>query len=73
MGMEIEVGRITAFDNVNGQGVLATVQFKDYDVRHEDIRVEICIPLDKDASLAEIEGRALEKAKQQLRDLVATF
>ncbi|MEZ0582433.1 hypothetical protein ACA373_05470 [Erwinia sp. STN24] len=73
MGMEIEVGRITAFDNVHGQGVLATVEFKDYDVRHEGIRVEVCIPLDKDASLAEIEGRVLEKAKHQLRDLVATF
>lgn len=37
MVMEVEVSRITAFDNVNGQGVLATVEFKDYEARHEDI------------------------------------
>lgn len=73
MSMEIEVGRITAFDNVNGQGVLVTVEFKDYDIRHEDITVDVCLPFDKNASLAEIESCALEKAKQQLRDLVASF
>lgn len=73
MGMEIEVGRITAFDNVHGKGILATVEFKDYDIRHEDIRVDVCIPLDKNAPLADIEAQVLEKAKQQLRDLVATF
>ena len=34
MAMETEVGNITAFDNANGQGVLVTVEFKDYDLRH---------------------------------------
>lgn len=73
MGMEIEVGRITALDNENGQGILATVKFIDYDTRHEDINVEVVLPLDKDASISVIEQRVLEKAKQQLRDLVSTF
>lgn len=73
MAIEIEIGRITAFDNVNGQGILVTVEFKDYDIRHENITVEVALPLDKEASLADIEHRALEKAKQQLRDLVSTF
>ncbi|MEN4767335.1 hypothetical protein [Duffyella gerundensis] len=73
MSIEIEVGSITAFDNSNGQGVLATVEFKDYEISHEDIVVQVILPLDKDASLAVIEDRAVEKAKQQLRDLVSTF
>lgn len=73
MGMEIEVGSITAFDNVHGKGILAVVEFKDYEIRHENISVEVSIPLDKEASLAEIEARVLEKAKQQLHDLVASF
>lgn len=73
MAMEIEVGSITAFDNVHGKGILAVVEFKDYDIRHENISVEVSIPLDKEASLTEVEARALEKAKQQLRELVASF
>lgn len=73
MAMEIVVGRITAFDNVNGQGVLATVEFKDYESRHEDVTVEVILPLDKEASLADTERRAVEKAKQQLKALVSGF
>lgn len=73
MSMEIEVGRITAFDNVNGKGILATVEFKDYDNRHEEIVVRVIIPHDKGASLSDVEAIALEKAKQQLKDLVASF
>ncbi|EKH3930892.1 hypothetical protein O7S17_004660, partial [Salmonella enterica subsp. enterica serovar Montevideo] len=47
MAMETEVGNITAFDNANGQGVLVTVEFKDYALRHEGIRVFVNLPLDK--------------------------
>ncbi|MDU1953524.1 MULTISPECIES: hypothetical protein [Atlantibacter] len=73
MAIETEVGSITAFDNANGQGVLATVEFKDYDLRHEGIRVFVKLPLDKDASLADIEARAIDDAKQQLKKLVTGF
>lgn len=73
MSMEIEIGRITAFDNANGQGVLARVDFKDYDITNEHISVDVILPLNKDDSLKKIEALALEKAKQQLRDLVASF
>lgn len=73
MKMEAEVGDITAFDNVNGQGILARVDFIDYEATHERIVVNVMLPLDKDASLKEVESRVLEKAKQQLKDLVATF
>jgi len=73
MKMEAEVGDITAFDNVNGQGILARVDFIDYEATHERIVVNVMLPLDKDASLKEVEARVLEKAKQQLKDLVATF
>lgn len=73
MAMETEVSNITAFDNANGQGVLVTVEFKDYDLRHEGIRVFVKLPLDKDASLSNIEARAIEDAKQQLKKLVSGF
>jgi len=73
MKMEAEVGDITAFDNVNGQGILARVDFIDYEASHERIVVNVMLPLDKDASLKEVESRVLEKAKQQLKELVATF
>ncbi len=73
MAMEIEVGKITAFDNVNGKGILGSVVFIDYEVSSQKTTVNVAISLDRDASLAEIEARVLEKAKQQLRDLVATF
>ncbi|WP_423957846.1 hypothetical protein [Citrobacter freundii] len=73
MAIETEVGSITAFDNVNGQGVLATVEFKDYDIPHEGIRIFVKLPLDKDASLADIETRAIEDARQQLKNLVSSF
>lgn len=73
MAIETEVGSITAFDNANGQGVLVTVEFKDYDLRHEGIRVFVKLPLDRDASLADIEVRAIEDAKQQLKKLVSGF
>lgn len=73
MAIETEVGSITAFDNANGQGVLASVEFKDYDLRHEGIRVFVKLPLDKDASLEEIEARAIDNAKQQLKNLVSGF
>lgn len=73
MAMETEVGNITAFDNANGQGVLVTVEFKDYALRHEGIHVFVNLPLDKDVSLADIETQSIENAKQQLKDLVAGF
>lgn len=73
MSMELEVGSITAFDNVNGKGILASVEFKDYSVTHEAISVEVILPFDKEASLAEVESRAIEKAKEQLKELVSTF
>jgi len=73
MAIETEVGSITAFDNLNGQGVLATVEFKDYTIPHEGIRVFVKLPLDKAASLADIESQAIEDAKQQLKNLVSNF
>lgn len=73
MAMETEVGSITAFDNANGQGILVTVEFKDYDLRHEGIRVFVKLPLDKDASLTDIEASAIDDAKQQLKKLVTGF
>ena len=73
MAMKIEVGKITAFDNDNGKGILGEVDFIDYEVSSQRTTVNVEISLDRDASLAEIEARVLEKAKQQLRDLVATF
>ena len=73
MNMEAEVGNITAFDNENGQGILASVDFIDYEATHERIIVNVMLPLDKEVTLAEVESRVLEKARQQLKDLVATF
>lgn len=73
MAIETEVGSFTAFDNVNGQGVLATVEFKDYEIPHESIRVFVKLPLDKNASLTELEVRAIDDAKKQLKSLVAGF
>ena len=73
MEIETEVGSFTAFDNVNGQGVLATVEFKDYEIPHEGIRVFVKLPLDKNASLADLEARAIDDAKEQLKNLVAGF
>ncbi|PWY09686.1 hypothetical protein [Citrobacter koseri] len=73
MAIETEVGSITAFDNINGQGVLATVEFKDYAIPHGGIRIFVKLPLDKDASIADIETRAIEDAKQQLKNLVSGF
>ncbi|HFF8547283.1 TPA: hypothetical protein ACGEYS_000766 [Kluyvera cryocrescens] len=73
MAIETEVGSFTAFDNVNGQGVLATVEFKDYEIPHEGIRVFVKLPLDKNASLADLEARAIDDAKEQLKNLVAGF
>lgn len=73
MAIETEVSSITAFDNVNGQGILATVEFKDYDLRHESIRIFVKIPLDKNASLADIEAQAIDDAKRQLKKLVSGF
>lgn len=73
MAIETEVGSITAFDNVNGQGILATVEFKDYEMPHEGIRVFVKLPLNKDASIADIESQATEDAKLQLKKLVSGF
>lgn len=71
MNMEIEVGNITAFDNVNGQGIMGSVDFIDYNVSHERVTINVIIPLDKVASLSEIESRIMEKARLQLRELVS--
>ncbi|WP_145562706.1 hypothetical protein [Yersinia aldovae] len=73
MAMEIEVGKITAYDNVNGKGILAEVGFKHYDKVHQDIVVEVVLPLDKDVSLSEVEERALQQAKKKLKELVSGF
>lgn len=73
MAIETEVGSITAFDNVNGQGILETVEFKDYDMPHEGIRVFVKLPPNKDASIADIESQATEDAKLQLKKLVSVF
>lgn len=73
MAMEIEVGRITAIDNLNGKVILGRVAFKDYEVVHDEITVDVSIPLDKELALADVEAQVLEKAKQQLKDLVASF
>lgn len=73
MAMEIEIGKITAFDNANGKGILGSVDFIDYEGNNQRTTVNVMIPLDKDAKLSDIEGRILDRAKQQLRDLIATF
>jgi hypothetical protein len=73
MALEIEVGRITAIDNQNGKVIQGRVTFKDYEIRHDEIVVDVSIPLDKELSLASIEAQVLAKAKQQLKDLVASF
>ena len=73
MAIETEVGSITAFDNANGQGILATVEFKDYDLRHQGVRVFVKLPLDKNAPLADIEAKAIDEAKRQLKNLVSEF
>ncbi|MFK8259099.1 hypothetical protein ACFL9S_15100 [Erwinia sp. AnSW2-5] len=73
MAMEIEVGKITAYDNVNGQGILAEVGFRDYEATHQNIIVDVSLPLDKNASLAEVEEKATEEAKRKLKELVSGF
>ena len=73
MAMEIEVGRIAAIDNQNGKVIHGRVAFKDYEVRHDEIVVDVSIPLNKGLSLSEVEAQVLAKAKQQLKDLVASF
>ncbi|MEN4566132.1 hypothetical protein [Pantoea agglomerans] len=73
MAMEIEIGKITAFDNVNGKGILGSVDFIDHERHNQRTTVNVMIPLDKDAKLSDVEARILDCAKQQLRDLVATF
>ncbi|MDR5020003.1 hypothetical protein RF657_16620 [Yersinia rochesterensis] len=73
MAMEIEVGKITACDDINGKAILAEVAFKYYDKVNEDIIVDVVLPLDKEASLSEIEERALQQAKKKLKELVSGF
>lgn len=73
MAMEIEVGRITAYDNVNGQGIMAEVAFKDYEKTHQNIIVDVLLPLDKGDSLFEVEEKAIEEAKRNLKELVSGF
>jgi len=71
--METEVVEITAYENDNGKGILATVRYMNYELVHQGINVTVHLELDWDASLAEIERRAIEDANQQLKDLVAGF
>lgn len=71
--MEIEVTDITAFDNVNGKGILASVGFVDYEDPQQDVVVHLRLPLNKEASLADIEAQAIATAKQRLKDIASGF
>ena len=73
MAVEIEVGRITAVDNHLGKVFEGVVTFVDYENLNDKTVVEVSIPLDKSLSFAEVETRVLEKARQQLKELVASF
>ena len=53
--------------------VFLRLEFKDYDMPHEGIRVFVTLPLNKDASIADIESQATEDAKLQLKKLVSGF
>ncbi|WP_337262961.1 MULTISPECIES: hypothetical protein [unclassified Serratia (in: enterobacteria)] len=69
--MRIEVEDITAFDNMNGKGVLGTVNFTlDEDEPGIDARVFVKIDCDKDLPLREIEGLMINTAKEKLRKVI---
>ena len=48
------------------------IHFVDFP-KHEGIRVFVKLPLNKDASIADIESQATEDAKLQLKKLVSGF
>ncbi|ADU69425.1 hypothetical protein [Pantoea sp. At-9b] len=68
--MQRYIEDITAFEHEDDSGIIATVKFI-YDDHNRTIKVLVRIPYDKLASLAEIERRLFEKAKQQLQELVS--
>jgi hypothetical protein len=70
--MDYQIKEITSFDNMNGSGILAKVSFLSDD-HNKYIVVHVRLPLDKNASLAEVEARALNEAKQQLKSLTSEF
>ncbi|CQH63001.1 TPA: hypothetical protein ACPZMC_004420 [Yersinia enterocolitica] len=68
--MDYDIENITAYDNMNGAGILGKVTFL-YENHSQSIVVHVDIPLDKEASLAVIEQRIFEQAKKQLKELAS--
>ncbi|CAM8492063.1 hypothetical protein ISO79_18390 [Morganella morganii subsp. morganii] len=59
---------ITAFDNENGAGIVATVHvYLDDDTPLSDIRISVRLPLMKNSTLSDIEVAAIEQAKDKLQ------
>ena len=70
--MEYQIEDITPYDNDSGSGILASV-YINYEDHCKGVKVRVHLPLNREKTLAEIEQQILEVAKQQLKDLVATF
>ncbi len=68
--MDYDIENITAYDNMNGAGILGKVTFH-FEDHSESIVVHVNIPLDREASLVEVEKRIFEKAQQQLKEIAS--
>ncbi|MEQ4788604.1 hypothetical protein ABN070_18335 [Morganella morganii] len=66
--MMYEVHSITAYDNDNGAGTLATVNiYLNEHIYECDMSITVRLPLMKDATLTEIERAAIEQAQDKIR------
>ncbi|AVX37837.1 MULTISPECIES: hypothetical protein [Yersinia] len=70
--MRYQIEEIAAFDypDDNESGIVGTVNFI-YEDHNRNIKVFVCIPHDKNSSLAVIEQRIFEQAKKQLKELAS--
>ncbi|HAT7490815.1 hypothetical protein [Enterobacter hormaechei] len=70
--MEYQIEDITPYEDESGSGILACV-YVNYEDHCKGVKVRVHLPLNREKTLAEIEQQILEEAKQQLKELVATF
>lgn len=71
--MKFDVENITAFDNDNGQGILASVFITLDDGPISDVRVSVTLPLSRSSSLQDIEEQAVQGAKDILKNIVGNI
>lgn len=71
--MKFDVENITAFDNDNGKGILASVFIALDDGPIPDVRVSVTLPLSRNDSLQNIEDQAVQAAKDILKNIVGNI